>query len=543
MGIFGKKKKKASEEGIPDSSEFPLKAYVYRLLPEKVGKKQVAGRLSGDFDGFTSAQDLEDMVAKIHGGGTYRCKVVKSKETKTHIGYHNFVIPGAPMLNGTEISEDEPEKTSAKHAGTDAVQKIERDIQIEEAQAKLDEAKAQRARKQKSLGMLDDDDDDDDAAQTVGMPGMEDQRVVQMSLQMKALEKRLEDKDREMERDRHRTELAQLKADMDRKFDSIVLQSKSTSGGDMMAAQMKAIESVVNAGQSQTAAMLASNSELIKVMMSRDPSSGINDRVDRLVEKLIDTKSSIGKEQMETMKEAFQTGIMMAKGGEASPTSLADVAREFSGRLLDVVGEFIRQKGAMSKEVLAQEIQKATGSVIAQVKRQMVPMAQRPRVLPPGGMAAEPEPAQVPQARQSNLSSEELRNRVDKIMIAFLNDVQNNTEEWKEVARAQIPPEDLATMGEFTFDNVAQYAMRYGSPDVVQRVIGKLQEAGVFTAEQAAMICAAYNIPLPDQSGMVGPEVSAPSESDDEVLADDDDDDALIGDEEPLAPQVAATEG
>ena len=402
------------------------------------------------------------------------------------------------------------------------------------------------------------------------MPGFEDPRVTALLASQKAMEKRLEEKDREMERERHKADIEKMQAESRREMEKLRAEiaasanNKGSTGGEMMAAQMKAIEAVVNAGQSQTAAMLASNSELIKVMMSRDPSAGINDRVDKLVDRLLANNSSGTKEQLEIMKESFNTGIMMAKGGESAPTSMADVAREFSGKVLDTAQEFIRQKGSMSKEVLAQEIQKAVGTVMNNIKGRLpiAALTGGARALPPGGQPAMPRTvAPTPQPAASILSTEEIRNRVDKVMVVFLEDMQNETENWPAVAQQQIPPEDYARLrdadGSVTFENVAMYAMSHGSPNMVQQVLAKLEEIGALTPEQvtylmttsgvAATATAPATAPAP-AAPQVGPQhvvpekpadlsASATSESDGEVTADDNDSDALMGDDE--GPMVA----
>lgn len=535
MKFFGKSKKaKVEETPIPETSEFPLKAYVYRLLPEKVGKIQVAGRVPGDFDGFQAAQDLEDMVAKICGGGTYRCKVVKSGDTKQHVGYHCFVIPGSPMMDGEPVDEHRAEKERAE---AKKVEKIEEEIEVEEAQSRLDETKAKRRQKQRTLGLIDGDDDDDaPATPTFGMPGFEDPRIAQLLAAQQAMEKRLEEKDREMLTSRHEAEMRSLRDEMNRKLE-MVSAKKGDDGsvGVMMTSQMEAIKAMMASSQAQTSAMLSSNSEMIKLIMSRDPSTGINDRVDRLVEKLLDSKSSTGKEVMEAMKESFNTGIMMARGGEQTPTTMTDVAREFSGRVLDIVGDFMHQKGQMTKEAMAQEIQKATSRVVGDLKKSLLPQAVRNRVLPPGAV---PAGTAMPDGETASagppISREELKNRVDKVMVAFLSDIANGTEEWKAVAQAQIPPDELRRIGEFTFDNVAQYSMVHGSPDLVRQVMAKLMEMGAVTAEQANMLMKSYGIQVEPLAQPAQQVMGATVQSDDDVLADDtEEDESLLGDEEP----------
>jgi hypothetical protein len=103
LNLFAKKNKDSA--GVPETSDVPLKAYVYRDLPEKWNGVSTCGRVFGNFDAhdFYDIYTLEEMVAKACGGGTYRCKVVKSGETKTHIGYHRFVIPGEVLINGEPI--------------------------------------------------------------------------------------------------------------------------------------------------------------------------------------------------------------------------------------------------------------------------------------------------------------------------------------------------------------------------------------------------------------------------------------------------------
>jgi hypothetical protein len=567
MGLFGGKKKgKEKESGIPEVSDFPLKAYVYRLLPEKVGKIQLAGRIPGDFDDFTTQQDLEDMVARVCGGGTYRCKCVKKGETKTHVGYHTFTIPGAPLFDGQPI---DGEPRSSKKEEPDRVNKIESEIEIEEAQARLDETRARRAAKRKQMGLDGDDDDDDTPTMPhFGMPGVETPEIAQLKANMKMLEKRLEDKDREMERERHRADMEKIKSENTAAIDALKAEVRNSNKGQgsdgvtaIVQAQASSVNAMLQASQQQTQAILTANSELIKAIMGRDPASGINERVDKLVDKLFDLKGNTSQEHLEIMKESFQTGIMMAKGGESAPTTRVDVARDFSGKVLDTVQEYMRQKGAMSKETLAQEIQKAAAGVVNQVKRSL-PLANltgRP-ALPPGGQPAMRREAPAPaMAASSTLSTEEIRQRVDKVMLAALYDIENETETWEEIARREIPPEDQARLGDFSFETVALYALRHGSPEIVQKVLAKLQEIGALTAEQATALQYTAGVTPPPVAPAAPPQAppqqppadtpespadlaaSAPSVSDGEVTADDNDAEALMGDEDgPLVAQGEA---
>lgn len=546
FNLFGKgkgKKKDQDDTPIPEVSAFPLKAYVYRLQPEKIGKIQVAGRIQGDFDGWTSAQDLEDMVGKLCGAGTYRCKVVKSGETKTHIGYHSFTLTGTTLVDGSPVDE----KVERSRADANKVSKIEEEIEIEEAQARLDETKARRTAKQRQLGLLDDDGDDEETpAPQFGATGFEDPRVATLLASQKLLEQRLEQKDRESLAQRHEAEMKSMRDEMMRKIEMVTMQGKGDGGiGVMLSAQMEAIKAMMASNQQSTQAMMNSNSEMIKLIMSRDPSTGINERVDRLVEKLLDAKSSTGKEQLDIMKESFQTGILMAKGGEQAPTSMADVAREFSGRVLDIVGEFAHQKGQMTKEALAQEIQKATASVVNGLKAQLVPQALMRRALPPGAI---PAGDAMPTPSEPSVNRDELRARVDKIMVAFLDDIEHGTENWKSVSRAQIPASELQRIGEFSFDNVAQYAMRHGSQALVRQVMDKLQSMGAVTSQQATMLLATYGIeasPAVAPSEPQNERASAPIEGDEDEGDDEGDegDDALMGEGEALVPQVDVQDG
>jgi hypothetical protein len=225
----------------------------------------------------------------------------------------------------------------------------------------------------------------------------------------------------------------------------------------------------------------------------------------------------------------------------------------------------MKQKGAMSKEALAQEIQKAASGVVNHIKRQipLAALAGRP-ALPPGGqpaMRSEPAPPQVRTPAASALSTEEIRNRVDKVMVAFMDDIENETENWVGVARAQIPPEDLARLhdesGELTFENVALYAISHGSPDMVQKVLARLQSVGAITPEQATALMMQSGVTPPPVTPAAPPQpapqvppaappqpekpadltASAPSVSDGEVTADDNDADALMGEDD--GPMVA----
>lgn len=550
MGLFTKEKKKEEKESaIPDPAEFPMKAYVYRLQPERFGKLQLAGRISGDYDGFFTPQELEDLVTKLNGGGTYRCKVVKSGETKTHLGYHNFTAPGNPLIDGDEIDQ---EKEHKKREELNKVNKIEEEIETEEAAARLDEVKARRRAKQKQLGLIDDptDDDDDSSSAQFNVPGYESPEMAGLKAQLKALEHKLEEKDRQSLLEKHQMEMKSLRDEMTHRIEQLTNQQKNNGNNDnvgsMMGAQMEAIKSIISAGQANTQAMLSSNAEMMKLIMSRDPSAGINDRVDKLVEKLLDSKSSTGKEVMEAMKESFNTGIMMAKGGEQTPTSMADVAREFSTGVLGIVGEFMKQKGSMSKEVLAQEIQKAAGKAINDIKRRMVPQMGHHRPhhqLGDGGVPAgqampatqqNEQGAQHPPADAGkSLSVAELRARVDKVMEAFIEDMNNGTENWKGVAMQQIPQSELQRIGEFNFENVAQYTIVHGSPEVVERVLSKLKDMGLIDDDQASAIVAGaqspqQQAPQPQPAGTV-------SEQSDEVIPDDsEEDDSLMGDQNPV---------
>lgn len=541
MGLFGGSKVKAKEDsGIPESSDFPLKAYVYRLQPERLGKIQLAGRIQGDYDGFTTPPELEDMVAKLNGGGTYRCKCVKSGETKTHIGYHNFTVPGAPLIDGEEIDQDKEVKRREEH---NRVNKIEEEIEQEEAAARLDEVRARRRAKQKQLGLIDDEDDDDDVGSSVAQlqtANYESPDVVAMKAQLKALEQKLEEKDRQSLMEKHQMEMKALRDEMTHRMEQIQLQSNSKKDGgtgEIIAAQMKAVEAMLQAGQQQTQAMLNSNTELIKAMLGRDPTAGTNERIDKLIERLLNSNSSNGKEVMEVMKESFNTGIMMARGGEQAPTSMADVAREFSTGVLGVVGKFMEQKGSMSKEVLAQEIQKATRNVVNDIKRRMMPtpLSHQRGQLAGGGvpagqaMPSNAQPAEPAQG-QGALTVEELRARVDKVMETFIDDMTNNTENWQEVALRLIPRSELERIGEFNFNNVAQYAMTHGSPLVVQKVIAKFQEIGLIDDEQGQMIAAGT------QGGGQPAEPPAPAQEQggEAFSQSDDEDDSLMGGAEPI---------
>lgn len=511
-------KAKEQEEAAPEAYEFPCRAYAYRLLPEKAGGRQIAGRLTGDFDGFYTLQDLEDLIAKVHGGGTYRCKVVKSDDTTHYLTYHTFKVPGSPIFEGSILAlESEPE--SKRREGDDPVAKIEKTIQVEEAETKLDEIRARRRAKAKALGMV--EGDDDETPSPFPVPGQfEDPRVTQLLAAQEDMRRRLEEKDRQMMAERHEAELRTLREEMTRKIESV--SARPDSGiGTMLSAQMEAIKAMMASSQQSTQAMLSSNSEMIKLIMSRDPSTGINDRVDRLVEKLLDSKSSTGKEVMEAMKESFQTGIMMARGGEQAPTSMADVAREFSGRVLDIVGDFMRQKGEMSKEALAQEIQKATSKVVDGVRRQLAPLATARHRLPPGGIpASEAMPAP---AGQAGPPDDALRAQVDKVMEAFLRDIENGTETWQQVAQEAIPASEMAKIGEFTFENIARFAMQHGSPELVRRVMIRLQEISNKVEQEAQ-----------DETAPAEP-AGEVSQSQEPIFADEEDPDDVLMDGPPVA--------
>jgi hypothetical protein len=554
MAWFGNKKGgKEDDQPIPQVSEVPLKAYVYRLLPEKVGKVQVAGRVPGDFDGWTMQQDLEDMVAKECGGGTYRCKVVVSKDTKHHIGYHKFTIPGAPLNEGRPIDE-EPRSDKAPKVDANKIDKIEAEIEETNAQARLDEARATRVAKQRDLGIIPKDDDGEEMPVTsFSAPGFEDPRITQLMANQKALEARLEAKDREMMLVQHESEMRALRDEMNRKIDMLSQNQKGDGGiGAIVTAQMDATKAMLAASQQSTQAMLQSQSEMIKLVMSRDPNTGVNERVDKLVERLLDAKSAEGKATMDLVKEGWQTGLLMGRGGEQAPTSMVDVARDFSGRVLDIVGEFMRQKGKMSESAMKDAVHSVASRVVDGLRRGAAAQLPTVRALPgaiPAGTAM-PAPVSAPApASGTPLSRDELCARVDKVMVAFLHDIgTQGVETWPAVAKAEIPPDELQRIGSLEFQPIAQYCMTHGSPALVRKVIAQLVAVGAMPAAMAEATLKEFGISVNEDSQPAIEEVPDDEEDEGEegVLADDDpEDDSLIGgeaDEAQGAPQAAGPE-
>lgn len=518
MRWFGQKSKshKASDAKVPEQLDFPARAYVYRTAPEKVGRVQTAGRVPGDFDGFTTTHDLEDMVAKTCGGGTYRCKCNKSDDPKVHVGYHEFTIPGAPLMDGEPVAQPTGEETTGR-----GVPKIEKEIELEEAQTRLDEVKAKRKKRQEELGLAEGAMLDDDGT-IVPSPISSDPVVIQLQAQLKHMEDMLVRKDREMDEERHRRELEGIESKFAQQIESL----KSNSGGGVQAAQMEAIKAVITAGQQQTQAVLQSQSDLMKVMMSNDRSGGLSDRVDKLMDKLFDTKADASKNLLDMAKEGFNVGLMMAKGGEQTPASLTDVAREVSDRVLDIVGEFVRQRGEMGKDALAKHIQMATQKIVGQLSRQIAPGA---RLAVRGGVPAEsamPSPgiAALPPG-SPQLSDADLRQRVDAVLKAFLYDIEHKSETWKAVVAQQIPPEEIAKIGALTFENISAYAAAHGSPELLQQVGFKLAGLGASTDEERAAVAqldpnARASATVEAEEGIV--DGAGTDESDDEEEIDDD---------------------
>jgi hypothetical protein len=212
----------------------------------------------------------------------------------------------------------------------------------------------------------------------------------------------------------------------------------------------------------------------------------------------------------------------------------------------------MQQKGKMTKEAMTQEIQKAIGPVVNGIKARLVPQSLMRRALPPGAISAGDAMPTPPAEPGPSVSREELRVRVDHIMVAFLEDIEKGTESWRAVAQAQIPASELQRLGEFSFDIVAQYAMQHGSQELVRQVMDKLQAMGTVTPQQAEMLLTTYGIASapPAETDHHNQAASAPVEGDDDGGDLDDDrgegeggeEEALMGEEAALVPQVDVQE-
>jgi hypothetical protein len=503
MSIFGKAKKgsKKDRKELPEVIENPMKGYVYRTSPQKVGKVQVGGRMSGDYEGWSTVQELEDRVEQTCGGGTYDVKCFQTVNGQIeYAGNHTFTIPGKPMVDGNRVggkSDDDDDEDKHKKAST--VDRIQEQIEEEEAQARLDEARARRKSRLKEAGLMEDEDDPNPQFQ-MPAPNQEDPRVAMLTEQLNQMrtEMRIESerRDREAERERHNREIDALKTSQERQIEDLkrLISEKKDNGSGAMAAQMEAIKAVITAGQEQTRAMMQSNSELVKVMLSKDTATPMNERIDRLMEKLIDNRASGGKEQMEIMREAFQTGIQMARGGDAAPTTMADVAKEFGARLMDIVGEYSRSRGNMSEEVITNKIKQASESVAQNVIGRLAPAlkAGLPAPQQPGAIPAASAAAQAPAASETEEIpvTPELRAAVDKVIEAFLKDLDSGdqSQTWVRVAKEVIPAEVLASIGPLSYENLTEFAFRYGSPEVVSRAMIALAQLGAETDEEKAVV-------------------------------------------------------
>ncbi|HEC61901.1 MAG TPA: hypothetical protein ENI27_06560 [bacterium] len=431
---------------LPEVSDEPLCAYVKRLEPESIGKTKIAGKVQGEFVGFFTPDQLEEMVTDVAGGGTFSCRVVRDAKRDQYVGYHKFLVAGPVKVNGEIVEEQKHTKGSSSKA-----EKIQEEIEAEQAKMEMDGIKAERERRRSML--------------TEGASDLNEK--------IEMLEQQIQSRD-EKERERERWE--PLKEQLrDVKLELSQLRSGGNDGG--AAAQVEAIKSMVQSGQEGMRVMVQamennrtasqdSMTKLMEMMFAKSDSSGDQERTDKLVEKLIDAKSeSVGK-IMEVMKDSFSTGMMMASGklpNEGGPTTVTDVVKTFTDRVCDIVGEYMKMKqgGQVTEEAIRSEI----GSVVQEAMKQLNPTV-NPAVNPAAKRLSEGQ-SQPPSVRKA----------MDKVLNTFLEDARRGqiTDNWVSVAKSILPVDIVGELNRCVQKNDLKglYALMsaHGSKNLVKEVV------------------------------------------------------------------------
>ncbi len=472
--MFGSRKK------VPDYNEKELFAYLRRIEPKVINGKRVDGKVSGEFEGFHSTDELEQMVSDVCGGGEYSAKLHEAEDKSKYIGSHRFRVSGAVKQDGTVVEEKKSRKTEKQT-------EVEKEIADIKAKSALYEAKVEADKHKQDLFHKSDDDNE-------------------LSPQISGLQTMINEQKEEMDRLRKEMLEREEKRHEDDKFkelrDSIESLKNNSGGSDTAAVQMEAIKSVINSGQEQMRVMLSaidSNrkettermSEILKLMLTKSDSSGdaiaaSQARMDSLMDKLLDAKTASSDQTLATMRDAWKAGLSMGQGKspeDSGPTTAVDVAMVFTEKLSSVLGDYMKLKNNdSSSEAIKKEIGPAVQRVIQQLGPTMANPPVKTQAATPGG---------------SGTDKASVRKTMDKVLAAFIQKARGNeiteewiTNQWMSLAIELLPAEIVARitncMRTSNVNGLFSIIDEYGSPDLageVKRLLTEIISSGVAKAE------------------------------------------------------------
>jgi len=477
--MFGRKKKELLKE-VPSYSDEGMLAYVLRNKPEKWGKIKISGSIKGSgFKDIHSPLEVEPLTADFAGGGEYTAKFFRPGGVD-YLGQYKFEIAGLPKINGEVLADPVEEKKPAGDPLDKKVVQIEKEMKVAEAEAK------QAKQRKKLMAEM----EDEDAGE-----GEE----IEVDTEKEELRERVEQLEKDKQREREERREREHREDIKRLEDKMtMLLTQQGSGGTM-----EAFTAMITAQQESTRAMMATQQESNKVMMAaqqestkamlttmdnnRKESAERSSEVTKLLlsqsnrmadvqiaaaKESADAKTNQSEHTLELIKSTWQTALAVGAGRAPSegPKDLPGVIGDVTGRICDVVTEFIREKGkqAITPEKLTQMIRKTGQDVASGIQRPTR------KALPPAAQAANPV---------------DPRAAMNKVLKVFLSEMKAGVEDptWWTVAERELPGPVMAELAMAAqggdMEKLVGVVRKYADPGMADEVVGLLAQDGNEEAE------------------------------------------------------------
>lgn len=416
-------------------------AYVDRISPKTFRGKDVAGRVGSGYDSIKNLrEELEPLIARDFGGGSYGAKLFENDNRDNYVGYHTFKIAGDPLMDGKEIPlEGEEVGGKKKMSKVDEI-----NAQTAALKAQKEEAQAERELRKARVGL------DDDAEPPVVFDQGNSETVELLREFMAKQDKQAEDAKFE------RMLLAQ--AENTRMILETIKPREDSGGGVLEAIRM----------------LMESSQANITHMM--ELSSKSEARTNDILMTMLSDKSSTSREVMAMFPKFIEMSIMMREGKvpgqEEEDIAPMALAAKVIGRAADSFDHYLETKAGVSEE--EEEVDE---DLVKNVVAEQIAASRR--------MQAPPEDPQQQQRRAGAARHAKIGKAVNGILNRIMEEVSSGVPQekqtWQRLAQETLPGDVLARFMSAQNDETELEALilKYASEEVyakLQRVLSGAQQ-------------------------------------------------------------------